>query len=86
MVGITPDVYGMWHVEFRCSTGNIQRVVVNRLRKDESWPLVGVNVFCFLQCFDTVGWITEGPPACKKNPVPLIPNDPTPERVEEEYW
>ena len=31
MVGIPLDMYGMWHVEFRCSAGNIRHVAVNRL-------------------------------------------------------
>jgi len=27
-------------------------------RKDEAWPLVGKSTSCFLQCFDTVGWLS----------------------------
>jgi len=45
----------------------IHRVADNRLaeadRKDR---------YCSLQCFHTVGWVTEGHPACKKLGVGLL--------------
>lgn len=45
--------------------------------------LIGVSTLNFLQCFDTVSWMTVGHPACKK-PVLLIVTGSVLEQVQEE--
>jgi len=54
-------------------------------KKYEARPLVGVISFIYLQCFDTVGWVTawqEGHPAHKKP----APKSSLPEHAQEENW
>jgi len=46
------------------------------MKKDNSRPLVVVSVLCFIQCFNTVGWV--------KTCATLIPKGAVPEEFEEE--
>ena len=42
-----------------------------------------VSCFCFLQCFDTVGWVTGKTSGYKKKPVPLFIKDVLPKHF---HW
>jgi len=35
--------------------------------KDETRRMLGVSALCFLQCFDTVGWVTERTSGLQEN-------------------